>query len=377
MKKLVIDTHGHILEPADLWENYLESAYKDRAIKFARSENGVEYMLFDNVPSPYSYGVGPFSAGIGKPYEQLCKPGAFSYFDGPPGAYEPNARLSYLDEQGIDKTLIYPSAGLIWGSTVKDIKLNAAYARAYNNWVTDFCAVNPSRLIPVALVPVLDIAEGVKEINRVTKQGAKGVLLFAPPLTKEGFWDKAYDPVWAALQDANIPAIFHPALNEGFFGSQWIATGQEGITDDRYLLYMESCAVVVDVQAAFAQLFQGAVFDRFPKLKVVLLETGAGWIQHAMERMDQKYARVGSRSPLKHLPHEYFMRQCWIGIEADETSVPSLVDRYGDRFLWGTDMPHWDAIPNALNLVRQAIAPLSSDSQNAILGSNATQVFSL
>lgn len=377
MKNLVIDTHGHILEPSDLWENYLESAYKDRAIKFAKSDDGVEYMLFDNQPSPYTYGVGPFSAGIGKPYELLAKPGAFSYFDGPAGAYEPNLRVDYLDQQGIDKTLIYPSAGLIWGSTVKDIQLNAAYTRAYNNWVMDFCSTDPSRLIPVALVPILDIAEGVKEIRRVTKLGAKGVLLFAPPLTKEGYWDKAYDAIWAALQDAEIPAIFHPALNENFFGSQWINSGQEGITDDRYLLYMESCAVVVDVQAAFAQMFQGAVFDRFPKLKLVMLETGAGWIHHALERMDQKYARVGSRSPLKYLPSEYFKRQCWIGIEADETSTPTLVEKYGDRFIWGTDMPHWDAIPNALDLVKQSISSLSMERQSALLSKNAIKIFNL
>lgn len=377
MKDLVIDAHGHILEPADLWVNYLEPKYKSRAITFARTDKGVEYMIFDGKPSPYSYGVGPFSAGTGRPYEELCTPGAFGYFDGPAGAYEPQARLRYLDEYGIDKTLIFPSAGLIWGSTVKDIELNAAYTRAYNNWMLDFCSADPHRLIPAALVPILDIPEGVKEIKRMAKLGAKGVLLFAPPLTEIGFWDKAYDPIWAALQEASLPVIFHPALNEGFFGSQWIGGGQEGITDDRYLLYMESCAVVVDVQAAFAQLFQGAVFDRFPELKVVLLETGAGWIQHALERMDQKYARVGSRSPLKHLPHEYFLRQCWIGIEADETCVPALVERYGDRFLWGTDMPHWDAIPDALALVRQAISPLSDVQRAGILGTNAAHVFNI
>lgn len=372
----VIDAHGHILEPADLWENYLEAKYRSRAIRLARNDDGVEYMIFDGKPSPYSFGVGPFSAGMGRPYEELRTPGAFSYFDGPPGAYEPGARLKFMDEEGIDKTLIYASAGLIWGPEVKDVEINAAYARAYNNWSLDFCATDPARLLSVALVPILDIEEGVREIRRVAKLGAKGILLFATPLTREGFWHSSYDAVWAALEETDLPAIFHPALNENFFGSQW-AGEQDGITDDRYLLYLESCAVVVDVQGALAQMFQGGVFERFPGLKLLMLETGAGWIQHALERMDQKFARVSKRSPLKLLPSEYFRRQCWLGIEPDETSVPGLVQSYGDRFIWGTDMPHWDAIPGALGVARGAVGSLPQERQDAVFGTTAAGLFNL
>ncbi len=373
----VIDTHGHILEPANLWEEYLEPRYRDRAIRMSKTDAGIEFMIFDGKPSPYSFGVGPFSAGMGQPYEKLGTPGAFSYFDGPPGAYEPHARLKFMDEEGIDGTLIYPSAGLVWGPEVKDVEINAAYARAYNNWVMDFCATDPSRLYPIALVPILDVTEGVREIRRVAKLGAKGILLFATPLTREGFWHESYDAVWSALEEVDLPAIFHPALNENFFGSQWVSGEQEGITDDRYLLYMESCAVVVDVQGALAQMFQGGVFERHPQLKLLLLETGAGWIQHTLERADQKFARVGDRSPLKMLPSEYFQRQCWIGIEPDETTIPHLVNVYGDRFLWGTDMPHWDAIPGALEVARGTTQQLSKDRQDAIFGSAAQKLFQL
>ena len=373
----VIDTHGHILEPANLWEEYLEPKYRDRAIRMSKTDAGIDFMIFDGKPSPYSFGVGPFSAGMGQPYEKLGTPGAFGYLDGPPGAYEPHARLKFMDEEGIDGTLIYPSAGLIWGPEVKDVEISAAYARAYNNWVMDFCATDPSRLYPIALVPILDVTEGVREIRRVAKLGAKGILLFATPLTREGFWHRSYDAVWSALEEFDLPAIFHPALNENFFGSQWVSDEQKGITDDRYLLYMESCAVVVDVQGALAQMFQGGVFERHPHLKLLLLETGAGWIQHTLERADQKFARVADRSPLKMLPSEYFKRQCWIGIEPDETTIPHLVDVYGDRFMWGTDMPHWDAIPGALEVARGTTQQLSKDRQDAIFGLAAQNLFRL
>ncbi|WP_327753240.1 amidohydrolase family protein (plasmid) [Sphingobium sp. SJ10-10] len=371
----VIDTHGHILEPRSLWEDYLEQRYRDRAIRFCSTDKGVDYMILDGKPSPYSFGVGPFSAGMGQPYEKLRTVGAFGYFDGPPGAYDPHERLKFMNEEGISKTLIYPSAGLIWGSEVKDVEINAAYTRAYNNWVFDFCSSDRERLIPIGFVPVLDVNEGVKEIRRVAAMGAKGILLFATPLTREGFWHQSYDALWSALEEVDLPAIFHPALNENFFGSQWVTGDQDGITDDRYLLYMESCAVVVDVQGALAQLFQGGVFHRHENLKLLLLETGAGWIHHALERADQKFARVADRSPLKMLPSDYFKRQCWIGMEPDETSVPYLVDIYGDRFVWGTDMPHWDAIPGALDVARGTTQQLSQDRQDAIFGRAAEKLF--
>ena len=377
MSSSVIDAHGHVLEPKDLWENYLESKYKDRAIRFEKTKEGVDYLVFDGKPSPYSFGVGPFGAGTGRDYEELSKPGGFGYFDGPRGAYEPHARLRWLDERGIQATMILPSLGLIWGSTVSDVELNAAYTRAYNNWAVEFCATAPKRLLPSALVPIWDINEGVREIRRVAKLGVKAVLVFATPLTREGFWDRAYDRVWATLCEANLPVILHPALNPSFFGHQWVSSDQGGIIDDRYLLYMESCAVVLDVQAALAQLFQGAVFDRFPRLKVVMLETGAGWITHAFERMDQKYARVGKHSPLKHAPRDYFQRQCWIGVDPEETSLPGLVERFGNRFVWGSDMPHWDAFPDVMDMIHTAAAPLSEDARREVLGGSAARLFEI
>lgn len=374
---LIIDAHGHIMEPTNLWKDYVDPKFRDRALEFAVSAEGIDHMVLDGQPSPYSYGVASFVGGTGIEYEKLAEPGGIHYEDGPSPAFNPVDRLNYLDKEGIDLSLIYPSTGLIWGSELKDIKLNDAYTRAYNDWAFDFCAEDPQRLFAIAFVPVLDINIAIAEVRRTAKLGAKGFVLFATPLTTFGFWSKEYDPLWAEIEATGLPLIFHPALNEEFFGHQF-ASEADGITDDRYLLYLESCSVVLDLQAALAQLFQGGVFDRFPKLNIVMLEIGAGWVWHYIERADVKYQRVGSASPLKHLPSEYFRRQIVVGIEPHETMIPELVSVYGAQsFIWGTDYPHWDCVPDTLPIVIEKLDRLNAADRAAILGGNAKQLFKL
>ena len=129
----VIDGDGHVVEPPQLWQQYLEAKYQDRAIRMEKDPTGVEYLVIDGRPSARLRAMGPAVAGNGQDYEQLCKAGNFGYFDGPQGAYEPHARLRHMDKQGIDAAVLFPSLGLAWESEVDDTELATAYARAYNN----------------------------------------------------------------------------------------------------------------------------------------------------------------------------------------------------------------------------------------------------
>lgn len=372
----VIDADGHLLEPPDLWQNYLESKYKDRAIRMEKDQQGVEYLVADGRPLAFSWGFGANVAGIGQPLQELWKPGKFSFFDGPESAYEAGARLRYMDEVGVDVAVLYPSTELIWEGEVKDVELAAAYCRAYNTWAVEFCSADPRRLIPIAHISLLDIQEGVKEAKRVAKLGMKGVFIRPAPPNKVPFWDRVYDPFWAVLQELALPLGLHVGVSENYLGHDWVKT--ESTIGDTLHPYRLCVPFVADLQAAFASLFQGAVFDRFPRLRLFLLETGAGWIAHAMERWDSKYKKVGYKAGLKLLPSEYFRRQCWISFDPDETTVPFMAKMYGaDRFVWASDFPHWDASLHAVQETKEAIASLPKDDQQKILGDNVAQAYRL
>jgi len=372
----VIDGDGHVLEPPALWQQYLEAKYKDRAIRMEKDQAGVEYLVIDGRPSARLRGLGPAVAGNGQDYEKLCKAGNFGYFDGPKGAYEPHARLRHMDEQGIDAAVLFPSLGLAWETEVDDTELAAAYARAYNNWILDFASVDPRRLIPMALITLKDIDEAVKEVKRVAKLGAKGAFMRAAPINQVPWWDRGYDPFWAVLEETGLPIGIHVAVNEYFLGHQWkLAESVMSVTSALHF-YRQTC-IQFDVQAAFASLCLG-VFDRFPKLKVLLLETGCGWIAHFLERLDAKYKFLGWKTDMKQKPSEYFRRQCWISFDPDETTIPAMVERCGpERFLWASDFPHFDASPEPVKETKEAVASLPASIQQKILGDNAAEAYQL
>ena len=377
MQGKVIDADGHILEPPELWQTHLEAKYKGQAIRMEKDAAGVEFLVVEDKPLFITRGIGPTAAGIGQSFEDIFVPGQFGYRDGPRGAYEAGARLRAMDDEGIDVSVLFPTLGLIWEPGVKDAGLAAAYCRAYNNWIVDFCAADPKRLIPISHIVLLDIDEAVAEVERVAGLGAKGVFVCAAPANKLAFWNRAYDPFWAALQDHELPVGFHVAVHEDFLGHQWIPAQHTDFMDESFLYY-QCVPLVADVQAAFAALFQGAVFDRFPRLRVNLLECGAGWLPHMLDRWDSKFKKIGYKTGLKHLPSDYFARQCWISFDPDESTISYIVGRYGaEKLMWASDFPHWDGSLEALAETRQAVAALSPQDQRLVLGEAVAQLYRL
>jgi predicted TIM-barrel fold metal-dependent hydrolase len=126
-------------------------------------------------------------------------------------------------------------------------------------------------------------------------------------------------------------------------------------------------------------LFQYGLFDRFPDITVVLLESGAGWIGAALDRMDTTYeTALGKSVPLKEKPSFYCKRQCWISADPDETTLPLIVDHVGaDRFFWATDFPHFDHPQNYLDELARLVAPLSESARRNLLGDSVAKVYGL
>jgi predicted TIM-barrel fold metal-dependent hydrolase len=132
-------------------------------------------------------------------------------------------------------------------------------------------------------------------------------------------------------------------------------------------------------QQAFLALFQYGLFDRFPTVKVVVLESGAGWIGHMLDRMDAAYETALGRSvPLKEKPSFYFQRQCWISADPDERALAYLIEYIGaDKFFWATDYPHDDHTQGYIQALEHLVAPLSEGARSGILGENVARVYGL
>ena len=285
----VVDADGHIMEPSDLWEKNLEPRYRDRAMRIAKDDAGLEYLEIDRKKSEVLNGgtmgaLGGLDEVVEKRLLQDFEPGILDWEDcRPAGAKDPRARIEWMDEQGIDISLLYPSLGLNWQTECTDPKLSAAYCRVYNDYITDFCAPYPDRLTPIASVSLMDVEEGVTEIKRAAMLGAKGVYLFPNPTNGIPYGDQYYDPFWFQVQELDMPVGIHVSSSPKNTGHQLYPGGFSMNTWWFTLMQSEEC------QLAFTSFFQGAVFERFPRLKVGVVETGCGWIAHWVELMDSNY----------------------------------------------------------------------------------------
>ena len=373
-----IDADGHILEPPDLWETYLEPRYRDRAIRVRKDDQGFEYFEFDGKKSKNM--VPGFPAMMGAMGQSDMEPGPNRTYvgDAPPGSMDPKERVERLDREGLAKAILYPTVGLTWEAEVSDPEISAAYCRAYNRWIVDFCSDSGGRLVPIAHISLTDVNEAAKELERAVNAGARGA--FLPPFT----WDRKshghpdYDLLWATAQDLDAPIALHPAFepfsfnNYGVHGRFEEVVPREPIDFSWYFDVIVTQAIV----QGFVALFWHGLFDRFPKVKVIVLESQAGWIGYLLDRMDAVLHSAVAPIPLKEPPSYYFRRQCWISADPDEKSLKYIIDFVGaDRFFWASDFPHPDHSPDYISALKQLVAPLSDTARRQICSENVALAY--
>jgi len=372
-----IDADGHILEPPDLWEKYLDPKYRDRAIRIRTNSEGLEVLELAGGPAKYMRPgqLAQFGA-MGKGPEVMEPHPSRTYVNQAPcGAMDATERLARMDQEGLEKAIIYPSLGLIWeAEDIGDLELEAAYARAYNRWVEEFCAGSGSRLIPIAHISMGDPHEAARELERSVRNGARGAFFvpFTPTNKSHGHPD--YDPFWAKAQELDVPVGIHPSgeppakrVHQRFREMQKWAVWHYNVHGAQGPLQ------------AFTALFQYGLFDRFPKAKIVVLESGAGWAGYLLNRMDAVYdSPLGRSVPLKEKPSYYFYRQCWISGDPDEKAFANVVEFVGpDKFFWASDFPHFDHTGDYMEELRELVEPLSAATRQKVIGENVKQAYGL
>ena len=385
----VVDADAHVLEPMDLWDEYLEPRYRHRGIKWRTNAEGLEYWEVDGRPAVSGeVGISGSLGGVGAYPDldgdrtRLLTPGVYTYLDGaPPGSMDPHERVRVLDDEGIDVALIYPTLGIFWEEDVnRDPELAMALARAYNNWLHDFCQAAPERLFAIAHIPILDVAAALTEMQRTARRGARGFFVRPDLFNGRTLAHPDYDALWALAQDLDLPIAPHVVVRDRFPLNDWSQSlwPNEPATFQQANLMFNFSFLMLEVQAAFTAMVTTGVFERFPRLKYVILESGAGWIAHWLERLDGKYKVGGMFSPLREPPSFYFKRQCYISVEPDEKTTPAMVELLGeDNFVWASDFPHIDAEYGVVAELKENLAGMSDTAVRKLLGANAANIYNL
>ncbi|MET0663428.1 MAG: amidohydrolase family protein [Ilumatobacteraceae bacterium] len=373
-----IDADGHILEPPTIWEDYIDPQYRDRALRFRLDEQGLEELEIGGERSMMSRRGFPATLGaMGAPdLPAIQKDPARTYVgEAPFGSMDPNERLELLDAEGLDAVILYTTVGLLWEAELRDPELSQAYTTAYNRWICEFCSGSP-RLVPTAHLSLSDPAAAARELERAVAEGAKGC--YVAPFTQDAkpLGHPDHDPVFAAAQDLGVPFAIHPT-----FEPQWTKGQRMGTWENvKQLRLLASVTASDGVRQQFTTLFDYAVFDKFPQLKVLVLESGGGWIGYWLDRIDAVYGHtfIGDRVPLEHKPSDYFRERCWISCDPDERMIPALAERYGvERFLWASDFPHADHTPEYVDDLNELVSSFPADQRRRFVGDNARALFDL
>lgn len=357
----VIDADGHVDESAVDWAARLPAKYRDVAPQFPPDSSGVRRFLVEGKQWPTvphffgSFGKGP-------------SPQKGNHWTNRPGMGDPRARLIDMDEEGIDVGVLYGTyIGLGAISLIEDAGFRSAMCRAYNDWLAEYCSVNPNRLKGVALVPV-GSPDAADEIRRaVTDLGHVSAMILTNHLGQIPS-DEVFHPIYQVLEELDVPLSVHI-----------ISTNSVGVERlDRFA--MKHAFYALDVMLAAGAICGGGVMDRFQKLKVVFLEAGCGWVPWLMDRLHEHAEILPDQFPwLTADPAEHLKSdRVWYSFEPDEMTVPMVAQLVGeDRLIYASDYSHWDcSCPDTVKIVL-ARDDLSDGLKQKVLSSNAARLFKL
>jgi uncharacterized protein len=366
----VFDSDMHIMEPPDLWVRYMDPEFQDIAPRGITSVNVRDLGIYFPSDPPEVQSRVNRAPHKGQNFER----NQALYKEHSERGWTPDCQLEAMDTEGIDAAVLFPTRGLsLLTRANTEPRFAAAIARAYNDWMHEFCQANPQRLLGAGMVSVHgDIADAVEETRRVvTEYGFRSIFLRANLVKGRNWYDPFYEPLWETLEELGIPVGFHE-------GTGTRSGRQTGDNFDPNFGIRRIFSQPVENMLALGALLCGGVLARHPGLNVAFLEANCSWVPWLIWRADEGYEREGDifMPDLDMLPSEYFKRQVWVSVEPDEAPARYTIEEFGcDQLVFSTDYPHGDSkYPEAVSSFLK-LESLSDEAKRKILWDNCARFY--
>ncbi|HXJ36376.1 MAG TPA: amidohydrolase family protein [Candidatus Eisenbacteria bacterium] len=327
----IVDADAHVYEPPDVWQERVPRALRERAPKVVRGTDG-DVWSFDAGARTRPIGL---MAAAGTSYLGF-RPSGLTYETIRRGHYEPRARLADMDADGIHAQLLYPSVCEEGARMFGDERaLQLACVRAYNEWQLEFCAVAPGRLFGHAVIPATGVADAVAELEWAMDRGYRGVLISTFPSGRvEPSPDDA--PFWARAEGAGVPV----ALHIGSFHADG-PVKQRRFEPEAVLPRASISKSGANTVPLVARMIFSGMFERFSRLRVLLVEANIGWIPAMLEQTDDMFLRyrwfTGTAAAM---PSRVFHRNFWATFMVDTVGIELRHRLNLEHLMWSTDYPH-------------------------------------
>ena len=364
----VLDTDSHQMEPPNIWTDYIDTQYRDKAPRVGDIGGGKQGMLVEDEAVTKQTGSYPMDS---KEFHAASVKAMKRFKTTRDSGFSAEARIHDMDKEGVDAQVLYPTVGgQILGKPFKDTELLAAVCRAYNDWSLEHCGIAPDRLCMAAMLPIQDPVLAIEEAQRTAQKGASCFYVRPNPVQGRNLYHESYESLWTALEELNRPVCIHDS------GSPyWPSFGERMETHTSGHIIAHPFEAMV----AMMSLIWYGVIENHPNLKIVHVEADAGWLPYWLQRMEQHWGFSGNAEhpALKKRPTEYFKSNFIVACRGDEMTLPSVCQLVGDDYIsFNTDYPHPDGTwPQGMANLEEH--PLPEASIRKIFWDNAAPLFGL
>lgn len=373
----VIDADTHVTEVHDLWTSRASPSYRDR-VPQVKSVNGELVWVIDGDKR-----MGPAhtsccirrdgSKTVGSEVSRMKIGDVFE------GAYDVKARLAYMDSAGISAQIAYPNL-LGFGNQKSmgvDPELRLVTTQIFNDASAELQAASGNRIFPMILVPWWNIEQSVAETERCHKMGLRGINTNADPQNQgyPAMSDPIWDPLWELCSDLQLPLNFH--IGGGMENTDWYGAGGWPTDDSRVKMAFGSSQMPVTNYRVLSNILLSLMLERFPKLKIVSVESGVTWIPFMLESLEYQMRDQGLKFDVPLF--EVFRRQIYACTWFDKRMLPEAARCLGvDNILYETDFPHPTCVyPDPLGFIGEAASGFTSDERRKVFGGNAAKLYNI
>ncbi len=421
----VFDCDSHIVEPAEIWDEYVPAAKREFVKEHFYNPLVADYKTLNGRRYPYNAArsisatsswvpgrtsaetrrlIGTYTPGTPEYDEKLGKVAA---------TWNPRARLNDMDAMGIDQVMVFPSH-MVYLPMVRNAEAARLLATAYNDWAYDYCRADPARLFPCGLLALQDVEGAIAEVRRLAKLGFRSVAV--RPVLWSGRYPTfpEFDPLWRELQESGLVLGMHTfpssePLSEELAAKMQASSKQPdaGATNAPFqsgsglwrevIVYSPGQLVqnIVNIMGVPVNASEnvGFMFEamtwltvvlmtgwlaKFPHLRAAVLESNASWLPLILEKAETFLEVHANHRPVDLAdPQETFDRQCFIAFETDEDAVYRMWDVYENIAIWSSDYPHHDGSDAWEAIERMTKWKVPASVQAKLLGGNARRMYGI
>lgn len=331
---VLISADSHVIEPADLWVKKLPASMQAQAPR----------------------------------YEEIRG------FQAHQGGTDPVLRGEEMAVDGVSAEVLYPTNAMDqFGIT--DVALQEACFRVYNDWLMAYCGHLPERLFGIAAISLYRIDNAILEMKRCKAAGMHGAMVWQAPPAELPFSSAHYNKFWAAAQEMEMPVSLHILTGIPYGPGAAMGTLKMAATE---MVRFAVNSKLLHVSNAVSDLIVSGVLERFPGLRIVLVENEVSWMPFVLTQLDKYCARGIAKGAITLSPSEYFQRQIYATFFNDPPTR-WLFGNWGlNNCMWSNDFPHPNSTwPKSREVIARDLGAMSEETRGRLTHENVARLYKL